>query len=167
MKKRDRIVSKTASKYWQKTNKYGVRIPKSVKEALQIDKENGDTNWWDVVVQEMVNFRPAFQAHEVTKADLPTVYQQIKCNMIFDVKMGENFIQKAILLGGGHMTEAPSSITYSSVVSRYSIRIALTIEALNGLDLLACDIQNAYMTAKCREKIWTIAGPEFGSEERS
>ena len=43
----------------------------------------------------------------------------------------------------------------------------MTIDALNGLDILACDIQNAYLTAKCREKIWTIAGPEFGSEEGS
>ena len=30
---------------------------------------------------------------------------------------------------------------------------------------MACDIQNSYLTAKCREKIWTIAGLEFGSEE--
>ena len=37
-KKRDRIVSKTASKYWQKTHKYGFKIPKSVKEAMQINK---------------------------------------------------------------------------------------------------------------------------------
>ena len=87
--------------------------------------------------------------------------------MTFDVKMGEKCRRKARLVGGGHMTEAPSSITYSSVVSRDSTRIALTISALNGLDLLACDIHNAYLTAKCREKIWTIAGPEFGSEEGS
>ena len=32
------------------------------------------------------------------------------------------------------------------------------------LNLLACDIQNAYLTADCREKIYTIAGSEFGSE---
>ena len=62
------------------------------------------------------------------------------------------------------MTETPSSITYSSVVYQDSVRIALTIAALNGLDLLVCDIQNAYLTDKCREKIWTIAGTEFGSE---
>ena len=29
---------------------------------------------------------------------------------------------------------------------------------------MACDIQNAYLTANRREKIWTYAGPEFGSE---
>jgi len=43
----------------------------------------------------------------------------------------------------------------------------LLIAALNDLNVLACDIQNAYLTAKCREKIYTIAGPEFGSEEGS
>ena len=65
------------------------------------------------------------------------------------------------------MTEAPSSITYSSVVYQDLIRIPLIVAVLNGLDLLACDIQNTYLTAKCREKIWTISSPEFGSEEGS
>ena len=31
--------------------------------------------------------------------------------------------------------------------------------------MLACDIQNAYLTAECREKIWCRAGPEFGKED--
>ena len=78
--------------------------------------------------------------------------------MIFDVKLGENFRRKERLVGGGHTTTAPASITYSSVVSRESIRIALTIIALNDLDILACDIQNAYLTAVCRETIWTREG---------
>ena len=62
------------------------------------------------------------------------------------------------------MTASPSSITYSSVVSRDSVRIALTIAALNGLSILGCDIQNAYLTVPCRENIWTMAAPKFGSE---
>jgi shikimate kinase len=49
-------------------------------------------------------------------------------------------------------------------VSRDLARIALTITALNDLDITACDIQNASLTADCREKCWTAAGPEFGSE---
>ena len=32
---------------------------------------------------------------------------------------------------------------------------------------MSADIQNAYLHAPCREKIWTIAGPEFGSDEGS
>ena len=37
--------------------------------------------------------------------------------------------------------------------------------ALNGLNIMACDIQNAYLMADCHKKIWTIAGLEFGSEK--
>ena len=78
--------------------------------------------------------------------------------------MGEIFRRKARLVAGGHTTDAPSSITYSSVVSRDSVRLALTIAALNGLDVLGCDIHNAYISAPCKEKIYTIAGREFGSD---
>jgi hypothetical protein len=81
--------------------------------------------------------------------------------------MGENFRRKARLVANGNQTEAPPTLTYSSVVSRDSVRIALLIASLNELQLLACDIQNAYLTADCRERIYVIAGPEFGSEAGS
>ena len=54
-----------------------------------------------------------------------------------------------------------------SVVSRDSVQIALTIAALNDLKVISCDIQNVYLTAPCREKIYTVTGPEFGSDEGS
>jgi hypothetical protein len=69
------------------------------------------------------------------------------------------------LVAGGHTTETPTSLTYSSVVSRESVRIAFTLAALNGLDICTADVGNAYLNAKCRERIWTIAGPEFGSDQ--
>ena len=68
------------------------------------------------------------------------------------------------MVAGSHMTASPSSITYSSVVSRYIVRIALTIATLNGLSILGCDIHSAYLTAPCRKKIWTMAGLKFNSE---
>ena len=72
--------------------------------------------------------------------------------MIFDIKMGESFCRKARMVDGGHTTEVPATLTYSSVVSRDSVRIVLTIDALNGLKVLACDIQNSFLNTKCREK---------------
>ena len=63
------------------------------------------------------------------------------------------------------MTEAPASLIYSTVVSRDSVRIILIIVAFNGLEISSCDIQNAYLTAPCREKIYFIAGPELGSDQ--
>ena len=112
----------------------------------------------------MKNVRVAFEEFEGDIKDLPPEFQKIKCHIIFDVKMGENFRRKARMVAGGHTTHTPSTLTYSSIVSRDSVRIALLIAALNDLEVLACDIQNAYLTAPCREKIWTVAGPEFGSE---
>ena len=125
-------------RYWLKTHKYGIRVPNTVKEVILIDKENGDTLWWDAIMKEMKNVRTAFEVFDKRKEDIPIGYQQIKCHIIFDVKLGENFSRKARLVGGGHTTTAPASITYSSVVSRDSVRIALTIAALNDLDILAC-----------------------------
>ena len=164
LKKCNRIIAKTKSKYWLRSHKFGIEIPKTVLQARQIDAKCGNTLWWDAVCKEMKNVRPAFEVFEGDEHQLPSGFQEIKCHMIFDVKIGENFRRKARLVAGGHTTDAPATLTYSSVVSRDSVRIALTIAALNGLEVMACDIQNAYLTADCRVKIWTRAGPEFGSE---
>jgi hypothetical protein len=155
------------SKYWQQTHKYGIEVPKSVKHALEIDQKNGDNQWWEAIMTEMANVRVAFQVFDGKSNQLQPGYQEIKCHMIFNVKLGENFRRKARYVAGGHVTDPPSSITYSSVVSRESVCIALLIAALNDLEILSADIQNAYLHAKCREKIWTRAGPEFGSDEGS
>lgn len=53
LKKRKSIIAKLKSKYWQRTHKYGIRVPKTVAEALQIDKEEGNTFWADAIEEEM------------------------------------------------------------------------------------------------------------------
>ncbi len=85
------------------------------------------------------------------KVDKLRGFQEIECHIIFDVKM--NFTRKARFVAGGHTTEPPNSLTYSSVVSRESVKIAFLIAALNDLDLMTCNIGNAYLNAKCRERI--------------
>ena len=50
--------------------------------------------------------------------------------------MGESFRRKAQLFAYGHNTKTPSSITSFSVVFRDSVYMALTIAALNELDVL-------------------------------
>ena len=113
----------------------------------------------------MRNVRPAFETWDKSGSEITVGYQEVKCHLIFDIKMGENFRRKARFVAGGRTTEVPTTLTYASVVSRdSSVRIALTITALNDLNVMACDIQNAYLTADCRENIFSRAGPEFGSE---
>ena len=66
------------------------------------------------------------------------------------------------------MTEVSSSatLTYPSAVSRESVvRSALTLAALNKMEVKTANIENAYLTASIGEKIWWCKlGPEFGTD---
>jgi hypothetical protein len=93
----------------------------------------------------------------------PPTYQEIRCHMIFDVKM-EDFRRNARFVAGGHTTDIPYAMTYASVVLRESVIIGLTLAALNELDVKMADIENAYLTAPITEKVWTVLGPEFGDD---
>ncbi len=59
--------------------------------------------------------------------------------MIFDVKM-EDFRRKARLVAGGHMTKAPATLTYASVMSQETMCIALLVAALNDIDIWVADV---------------------------
>ena len=96
--------------------------------------------------------------------NIPLGYQYMECHMIFDIKL-DGFQRKARLVTGGHMTEAPTVMMYASIVSHESVQIALTVAALNDLDVMTSDIQNAYLTAPCEEHIWTTLGPEFSTAQ--
>jgi hypothetical protein len=50
-------------------------------------------------------------------------------------------------------------MAHASVVSRESVRIALTLAALNDLDVKMADTEIAYLTAPISEKVWTGIGP--------
>ncbi len=39
------------------------------------------------------------------------------------------------------------------------------LAALNLLEVMAADIMNAYITALCKEKIWTTLSSEFGKDK--
>ena len=160
----EKDIEKVKSKYWQRTHKYGIRIPRTIEEAIQIDRENGNTLWQDAIKKEMKNIMIAFEEHHGNPNELAFQgYQEITGHIIFDVKLGENFRRKARYVSDGHKTSPPASVTYSTVVARDSVRIMLLAAALNNLDVQCADVQNAYLNADNKEKVWLRAGPEFGS----
>ena len=134
-------------------------MPKTVEEALAIDEETGTDFWRKALGKEMATVKVAWKSTDwvspaqARTAEEPSMigFQEIRCHVIFDVKM--DFTRKAKFVAGGHTTETPASITYSSVVSRDSVRLAFLIAGLNDLDVLAGDVTNAYLNALCREKI--------------
>lgn len=110
---------------------------------------------------------PGADPRDARKGKVGTLkrFQEIHCNVIFDVKM--NFIRKARLVADGSRTETTVSVCYSSVVSRDSVRLALLVTTLHDLDVFACGIGNAYLNAPCNENIWFVAGTKCSKENQS
>ena len=70
------------------------------------------------------------------------------------------------MAANGHKTDAPDSITYSSVLSRDSVRIYFLIASFNDLNICACNISKTYINMKCRGKPWKAAGTKFVPSDR-
>ena len=114
------------TRYAKRTHKFGIRIPQSIDEALAIDEETKTTFRFDAIQKEMKNNRVAFQFLDDDNK-IPVGYKWIRCHMVFEVKM--DFTRKAHYVASRHMTDPPSTLTYSSVVSRDSVRIAFVLAA--------------------------------------
>jgi len=155
LRHRQRIIHALSTQATRKHNqKYGIEIPNSIKRAYEIDKETGTDLWAKAIAKEMFHVSPAFEILEPGKP-APIGSKWIPCHMIFDVKM--DFTRKARFVAGGHVTEPPTSITYSSVVARDSVRLAFMIAGLNNLNILSADIGNAYLNAYTKERVHTTS----------
>ena len=119
----------------------------------------------------MKNVHVAFEAWEEGSLDNSrrgqklAEYQEIRCDIIFDINMDGKCKRNTRYVAGGQTPCHASSILYYRVVSRHSIIIAFTLSSLNDVEIRAADICNAYLNKRCRKKIWTVAGTEFGSEK--
>ena len=93
----------------------------------------------------------------MSKGKIKPGYEHVNLHMIFDINMDGKFTRKEVLVSDEHKTSPPSSIIYSSVVSREIVRIAFLLASLNDLDIFVYDIGNACLNSKFREKLWTEA----------
>lgn len=161
LRRRNAILSAVKARFKKKTHKYGIEIPTSVEYARRLDEVNGNTLWMDALRKEMFNVGVAF---EILDDGAPAAqgWNLVTGHLIWDVKM--DFTRKARWVLDGHKTPDPDGCTYAGVVSRESVRIALTYAALNDLDVFAADIQNAYLQAPSSCQDYVICGPEFGLE---
>ncbi len=66
--------------------KLGIELPKTIKEALDPDKKNGNTSWADAIAKEMKDICVAFKIL-LDGQSAPIGYQKMPCHMIFDIKM--------------------------------------------------------------------------------
>ncbi|MGH7954713.1 MAG: reverse transcriptase domain-containing protein [Gloeomargaritales cyanobacterium] len=143
--------------------KYGVKVPRNEKEAIELDKKNGNTKWQDSIKQEMdmiAEYKTFRDYGNAKSVEPPAGYKKIRTHLVFDVKF--DLRRKARLVAGGHTTDPPKESVYSGVASMRSIRMCLFLAELNGLEACAADVGNAYLEANTKEKLFIVAGSEFG-----
>jgi len=156
--------NKKAQRYNAITYKFGVRVPRNVKEAYELDRKNGNDYWQKSMEAEMAQLMEYETFKDLGKnGRVPPGYQLIPLRMVFDVK--QSLKRKARLVGRGDKTTPPPESVYSGVASLRSLRIVTFLAELNGLQLMGGDIGNAYLEAYTKEKLCIRAGPEFGPLE--
>ena len=68
-------------------------------------------------------------------------------------------------MSDGHLTDIPVEIVYSGFVSLHGIQILVFNYGINKMKTWDTDILNACFEAKTLEKVYIIAGAEFGDRE--
>ena len=90
-------------------------------------------------------------------------WKKIRVHIVYACKHDGR--RKSRLVAGGHLTDTPIDSVYSSVVSLRGIRLLTFLAELNDMECWATDIGNAYLESFTKEKVYIIAGPEFGERE--
>ena len=143
--------------------KFGVLVPRNHQQAMEIDLKNGNSLWREAELRELqqIDEYKTFIDKGNIKPSSP--YKKIRVHMVYDLK--PTLMRKARLVADGHLTEIPLESVYSSVVSLRGLKTCVFISELNGLETWTTDIGNAYLEAFTEEKVYIIAGPEFGERE--
>jgi hypothetical protein len=143
---------------------YGFLVPRNYAQAIELDKENGNTKWQDCTDLELNQIDEYQTFIDKGKGYKPgPEYKRINVHLVYAVKHDGR--HKARLVAGGHLTDTPIDSVYSSVVSLRGIRLLTMIGELNRMEIWATDIGNAYLESYTKEKVYIVAGPEFGARE--
>ena len=143
---------------------YGFQVPRNHEQAMELDARNGDTKWRDAETLELAQIDEYKTFDNKGRGYIPDPgYKKIRVHFVYAVKHDGR--HKARLVAGGHLTDTPVDSVYSSVVSLRGIRLLTFIAELNKCEVWATDIGNAYLESHTKEKVYIIAGAEFGDRE--
>ena len=141
---------KTSRKYM-----FGFQIPRNYAEALKLDEQNGNTRWKDYTMLELQKLQD-YKCFRDQRKDgkIPQCYKKIRTHLIYAVK--HDGCHKARMVTDRRLTDIPLESVYSGVVSLIGLHISLFSAELNVLDTCATGIDNAYLEAHTKEKVYYI-----------
>jgi hypothetical protein len=98
--------------------KFGVLVPRTHAQAVELDKKNGNTYWQDE--EQLLEYGTFIDKDKGTAI---VGYKRIRWHIIYDVKHDGR--RKARLVAGGHLTDPNTNSVYSGVVSLRGIRLII------------------------------------------
>ena len=126
-----------AAKGKQKVFKFGVEVPRTLKEAMLLDKLNGNelcSKATDKEINELLEHK-TFGIHE-TRDTIPSDFRFVPVQFVFDNKFDGR--RKGRLVACGNLTNPDISDIYSGVVSIESVRWLFVIADLNEMEVIGC-----------------------------
>ena len=141
--------------------KFRVRVPFGVKQTMQLDKESNTTYWFDAIKKELdcLNKHQVFRFMKIGEK-APTGYTCVSCHFVFCVKF--DLCCCTSLVAGGNWTSLQKDDIYSEVIGMDIVRTGFFLGELHQIKCYAGDISSACLHGITKEKIYSIAGPEFG-----
>ena len=142
--------------------KFGVEIPRSVRHALELDRKNGNNLWREALLKELAQLDEFEVFRPLKSGESLEGYERLPYHVVWDCKF--DFRRKARIVLQGDKQTAPTDDSYSGVVSLTTVRLMFLLATMNKLHLWAADVGNAFLNGITRDKLYIIAGPEFGPE---
>ena len=145
--------------------KFGVEVPKKIKDARRIDSDNHDHLWENLMQHKINQILHEFKAFQVLEKDEPTPpgYRRVPYHMTFDFKVDLRW-KSRLVIDGNRSPPVHKEECFASVVTLEAVRLDFLMAKMHGLQVVAADVGNAYLTAYTEEKLYIIAGDEFGPE---
>jgi hypothetical protein len=83
--------------------------------------------------------------------------------MVHDVEF-DGHLKNQLVAAGNRTPKVLMEEVFSSVVSMEAVHFDFIMAQLNGLLVCPGNVENNFFYGKTRKKVFTIAGPEFGSD---
>ena len=121
--------------------------------------------WADSTALEIKQVAEEFESFEALADDapLPIGYKRVPYHLIFSCKV-DGRRKSRLVLDGNRSPPVNKEDCFSPVVSVEAIRLGFLMAQIYDLQCVAGDVGNAYLTSYTTEKLYIVAGKEFGPD---
>ena len=105
---------------------YGFQVPRDYKEALLLDKQNGNTKWQDCTaleMQQLKDYQTFIDKGLYSQTSIPRGFKKIMMHLVYAANHDGR--HKARLVADGHLTNIPLNSVYVGVVSIRGMQLCL------------------------------------------